>query len=75
MPTIRTSTASAFLRGSRSRPEEEYNITLNLLKVNMNQTLTDEQFTLEQPAGADVVHLDRPQSSLVVPVIQGPQQQ
>jgi hypothetical protein len=58
-----------------SRPEEEYNITLNLLKVNMNQTLTDEQFTLEQPAGADVVHLDRPQSSLVVPVMQGPQQQ
>jgi len=51
------------------RPQEEYNITLNMLKVDINQPLTDEQFTLEQPAGAEVVHLDRPQSSLAVPVV------
>jgi hypothetical protein len=50
------------------RPEEEYDITLNMLKVEINQPLTDQQFTLEQPAGAEVVHLDRPQSSLVTPV-------
>jgi len=31
----------------------------------MNKPLKDEQFTLEQPVGADVVHLDRPQSSSV----------
>jgi hypothetical protein len=50
------------------RPQEEYDITLNMLKVEINHPLTDEQFVLEQPAGAEVVHLDRPQSSLVVPV-------
>ncbi len=41
------------------RPQEEYDITLNLLKVDINKPLTDEQFTLEQPPGAEVVHLDR----------------
>lgn len=49
------------------RPQEEYDITLNLLKVDINKPLTDEQFTLEQPPGAVVVHLDQPQSSLAVP--------
>jgi hypothetical protein len=49
------------------RPEEEYDITLNMLKVEINSPLKDEQFVLEQPAGAQVVHLERPQSSLVVP--------
>ncbi len=53
------------------RPQEEYDITLNMLKVEINRPLSDDQFTLEQPAGAEVVHLDRPQSSLVVPVGQG----
>ncbi len=48
------------------RPEEEYDFTLNILKLEMNQPLTDDQFVLEQPVGADVVHLDRPQSSLVM---------
>jgi hypothetical protein len=47
------------------RPQEEYDITLNMLKVAINNQLTDEQFVLEQPSGADVIHLDRPQSSLV----------
>jgi len=49
------------------RPQEEYDITLNLLKVDINKPLTDEQFVLQQPAGAEVVHLDRPQSSLAAP--------
>jgi hypothetical protein len=48
------------------RPQEEYDITLNMLKLEINQPLTDEQFVLEQPAGADVIHLDRPQSTLVM---------
>jgi hypothetical protein len=51
-----------------SRPQEEYDFTMNMLKVDMNQLLTDDQFTLEQPAGAEVVHLDRPQSSLAMPL-------
>jgi hypothetical protein len=49
------------------RPQEEYDITLNMLKVEINHPLNDDQFVLEQPAGAEVVHLDRPQSSLASP--------
>jgi hypothetical protein len=51
-----------------ARPQEEYDFTLNMLKVEINKPLTDDQFTLEQPAGADVIHLDRPQSSLAMPL-------
>jgi hypothetical protein len=50
------------------RPQEEYDITLNMLKVDINKALTDDQFTLEQPPGAVVIHLDRPQSSLAMPL-------
>jgi len=50
------------------RPEEEYDITLNILKLEINTPLRDDQFVLEQPAGAQVIHLDRPQSSVVVPL-------
>ncbi len=50
------------------RPQEEYDITLNMLKLDINKPLTDEQFVLEQPPGAVVVHLDRPQSSLAMPL-------
>ncbi len=49
-------------------PEEEYDITLNMLKVEINTQLKDEQFVLAQPPGAVVERLDQPQSSLVVPV-------
>ena len=53
-----------------ARPQEEYDITLNMLKLEINKPLKDEQFVLEQPAGADVVHLDGPQSSSVkVPLV------
>src|SRR5438309_7226053 len=45
------------------RPQEEYDITLNMLKVDINKPLADEQFVLTQPPGAVVVHLDRPQSN------------
>jgi outer membrane lipoprotein-sorting protein len=52
-----------------SRPQEEYDITLNILKLELNTPLRDDQFALEQPPGAEVVHLDRPQpqSSAVMP--------
>jgi outer membrane lipoprotein-sorting protein len=39
------------------RPQEEYDITLNIVKLEFNQPLTDEQFELQQPPGAEVVHL------------------
>jgi outer membrane lipoprotein-sorting protein len=45
------------------RPQEEYDIRMNVLKLEMNKPLKDEQFALEQPPGADVVHLNGPQSS------------
>ncbi len=52
------------------RPQEEYDITLNMLKVEINKPLRDDQFALHQPPGAEVVHLDRPQpqSSAVLPL-------
>jgi len=49
------------------RPQEEYDITLNMLKVEINKPLRDDQFALQQPPGAEVVHLDKPQSSAILP--------
>jgi hypothetical protein len=50
------------------RPQEEYDITLNILKLELNKSLRDDQFALQQPPGAEVVDLDKPQpqSSAVV---------
>lgn len=45
------------------RPEEEYDITLSMVKLEINKALQDDQFVLEQPAGAEVVNIDHPQSS------------
>ena len=42
------------------RPRENYDITLSIIKLEINKALTDDQFALEQPTGADVVHLDPP---------------
>lgn len=49
------------------RPQEEYDLTLNMLKVEINVPLKDEQFVLNQPPGAVVVHLDQPQDSQALP--------
>ena len=43
-----------------SRPQEEYGITLSLIKVKLNEPLTDDQFDLPQPAGSQLVRLDVP---------------
>ena len=40
-----------------TRPIEGYDITLSMVKLEINKALTNDQFELEQPAGADVVHL------------------
>jgi hypothetical protein len=47
------------------RPEEEYDIKMHVLKLDMNKALKDDQFVLAQPAGAEVIHLDSPQSGAV----------
>lgn len=45
------------------RPQEEYDITLTMVKLQLNQELKDDQFALQQPPGADVVRLDQPQQA------------
>ena len=47
------------------RPQEEYDITLTIVKLQLNEPLADDKFVLQQPEGAQVVHLDQPQSSQV----------
>lgn len=42
------------------RPRENYDITLSIVKLEINPPLTDDQFQLDQPPGADVVRLDQP---------------
>jgi outer membrane lipoprotein-sorting protein len=39
------------------RPQEEYDITLNIIKLELNKPLADDQFELPQPPGAEVVRL------------------
>ena len=43
-----------------NRPQEEYGITLSVVKLKINENLSDDQFQLPVPAGAQVVHLDAP---------------
>ncbi len=45
------------------RPQEEYDITMTIVKLQLNEPLPDDRFVLEQPPGAEVVHLDQPQAS------------
>lgn len=40
------------------RPQEEYDITLTMVKLQLNQGLPDDKFVLQQPAGVEVVHLN-----------------
>jgi hypothetical protein len=44
------------------RPKEEYDITLTLVKLELDVPLGDDKFVLTQPPGAEVVHLDKPES-------------
>ena len=39
------------------RPRENYDMTLNILKLDLNRPLADDQFALEQPAGAEIVRI------------------
>jgi outer membrane lipoprotein-sorting protein len=40
------------------RPEEEYDITLSMVRLELNQPLPNDKFVLEQPPGAQVIHLE-----------------
>jgi outer membrane lipoprotein-sorting protein len=41
------------------RPQEEYDITLSILKLQLNEPLGNDKFQLDQPPGADVIHLNQ----------------
>jgi outer membrane lipoprotein-sorting protein len=47
------------------RQQEEYDITLTILKLQLNENLPDDKFALEQPPGAQVVHLDQARASKI----------
>ena len=40
------------------RPQEGYDITLTIVKLDLNKGLTNDQFALQQPPGAEILHLD-----------------
>ncbi len=40
------------------RPIEGYSITLSIVKMDVNLNLSDEQFTLTQPPGSQLINLD-----------------
>lgn len=41
------------------RPQEGYDITLTIVKLDLNKNLTDQQFALQQPPGAEILNLDK----------------
>jgi outer membrane lipoprotein-sorting protein len=45
------------------RPQEEYSIQLGVVKLTLNQPLTSAQFDLPQPAGTQIVDLDKKNAS------------
>jgi hypothetical protein len=51
-----------------SRPQEEYDITLSIVKLDINQTIPDDKFNLPEPPGVQIVHLDQPQANNQGPV-------
>ena len=49
-----------------SRPQEEYDMTLTVVKLELNQPMPDDKFVLEQPPGVEVVHLDKAENGAAV---------
>lgn len=45
-----------------NRPQEEYDIILEVVTAKFNELLSDEQFQLPQPPGSELVRLDLPES-------------
>ncbi len=46
------------------RPEEEYDITLHMVKLEINLPLDNTKFVLEKPPGAQEIHLDTQRSAV-----------
>jgi outer membrane lipoprotein-sorting protein len=45
---------------SISRPQEEYQVTLKIVKMDLNKPLKDDQFALQQPQGSQLVRVGQP---------------
>src|SRR5262249_50015874 len=39
-------------------PTEDFAVTLSVVKLNLNEPLTDDQFVLEQPPGSKFINVD-----------------
>jgi hypothetical protein len=51
-----------------TRPQEEYDIQLFIVKLRLNEPLKDEQFALQQPPGSQLIRLDtQPASTSEIP--------
>ncbi len=56
--TATTAGATSFPRSIRiERPHDDYKLELQVTKVTVNEEIPAERFKLEQPAGADLVHV------------------
>jgi len=54
------------------RPQEEYDIRLFMVKLAINQTINEDQFGLDQPAGSILVNLDERQKTISAKDANGP---
>ncbi len=57
------------------RPQEEYSIRLTVVKMVINEPLTDDQFVLQQPPGSLLVDLDQPHPPITAGAPKSPTQQ
>lgn len=56
-----SSTAPSFPRTIRiDRPHDDYKLDLKITKVTLNEEIPAERFTLEQPAGSELVRVGEP---------------
>jgi outer membrane lipoprotein-sorting protein len=57
-------TSSAELQFPREirirRPQQDYALTVSVMRLTLNSEIADDRFTLEQPAGSDLVRLETP---------------
>ncbi len=56
--TVTTAGATSFPRAIRiERPHDDYKLEMQVTKVTLNEEIPAERFKLEQPAGAELVHV------------------
>ena len=40
------------------RPQQDYELTVSVTRLTLNGEIADDRFTLEQPAGSELVRLE-----------------